>query len=133
MQPWQNKAVNKLLQSTGLIAQKSSLVLSYTSGRSESRKDLTEEEANALISYLKTQDNNKVDDGAQKMRRKLISLAHKMLWYKPGTSSIDMARIDGWCKQYGLFKKPLNDHSYAELTHLLTQFKAVHKSYLSSL
>lgn len=127
-----NKEFYGLLKTTGLTSQKASLVNAFTNGRSTSSKDLNDYEAIELIKFLKGQTAGK-DDAAQKMRRKMISLAHELHWHVPGTGKVDMEKLNGWCVNNGKYKKLLNDHSYEELVNLLSQFKIVHAKFLNKL
>lgn len=128
-----NSKLHGLLNSTNLLPQKASLILGFTAGRSESSKDMTEEEALSLIAYLKDKAKETTDTDLQNLRRKIISIAHQMYWYLPNTRKIDMVRINNWCTSYGKFKKELNAHSYNELVQLVTQFKVVYASYIRNL
>lgn len=127
-----NKQLNGLLTSTGLSDQKDNLVLGFTGGRSSSRADLTDAEALQMIAWLKLQNKN-VDERANKMRRKIISYAHRMRWYIEFTQTVDMQRLNGWCIKYGYLHKPLKAYTYKELPALVTQFKAAFMSVLSKL
>lgn len=128
IQPKQNSILHGLLTSTGLMAQKRNLILGFTDGRTESSKDMTYQEAGALITHLKSL------DASHKMRRRIIKMAHEMGWHLPGTQKIDMDAINEWCKKYGAYHKPLNDHSATELPRLVTQFEfGPYKHYLSHL
>ena len=132
MNPALNKQLHGLLTSTGLGLQKAALVSSYTHGRSESSKDLSNEEAKQMIAYLARVANDH-GEASQKMRRSIISMAHEMHWHLPGTQKIDMERLNDWCCVYGFGKKVLNRYSYVELTKLVTQFKIIYNSYISNL
>lgn len=57
------------------------------------------------------------------MKMKIISMGHTIGWQIPGTEKINMERINNWCVKYGMYNKPLDKHTYTELTHLVTQFK----------
>lgn len=127
----QNKTVHALLHSTGLMAQKANIIGGISFGRTESSKDLTDEEVNHLIEYLKAQEKD--NTAAQRMRRKIISMAHQLHWHLPGTQKIDMEHVNSWCTQYGYGHKKLNDYTYPELPKLVTQFKNVFSGILSNL
>jgi hypothetical protein len=127
----QNRTLHGLLTKRGLLEQKGIIVYGFTNGRSESCKDLSFEEAAEMIDYLKSQD--KTGPGANKMRRKIISLAHEMHWHLNGTQAIDMPRLNGWCQKYGYLHKKLNDYTYKELPKLLTQFQLLYKDYLTNI
>lgn len=127
----QNKTVHALFHSTGLMHHKKTIVGGISFGRTESCKELTVEEASHLIEYLKAQEKDNAQ--AQKMRRKIISMAHQLHWHLPGTQKIDMERVNNWCTQYGYGHKKLNDYTYPELPKLVTQFKNVFSGILSNL
>ncbi len=127
-----NKEFHGLLTSTGMAPQKATLVAAFTNGRSESSKDLNDYEAIELIKYLKGQKPG-TDDASQKMRRKMISLAHELHWHVPGTGKVDMERLNNWCRSPGKYKKELNAHNYTELVSLVSQFKIVHQKFLNKL
>ena len=135
MNPALNQQLHGLLTQAGLHEQKATLVSSYTRGRSSSSKDLTNEEAKLLIAYLAGVANVN-GEAAQKMRRRIISMAHEMNWHGPltpegGKQKIDMDRLNEWCIHYSFGKKVLNRYSYQELPKLVTQFEFVYKDYLS--
>ena len=125
-----NSQLNGLLSATGLVTQKEALVLSATKGRSGSRRDLTDFEARGLINYLQ-EEKNKMPDAANKMRRKIISLAYEMHWAKAGDWKAAVESIDKFClSKNGMFKKQLNKHTYEELVQVVTQFESMYKKYL---
>lgn len=101
--------------------QKGIIIAGFTGGRSSSSKDLTSAEGIEVIRHLKSMDPD--EKKADKMRRKLISMAHELHWHKPGTAIIDMRKVDGWCKKFGYLKKGLNSYTLAELPKLVTQFE----------
>ncbi len=129
-----NKQLHAALTTSGLAAQKETLTATFSNGRATSTRELTDAEARQYIDYL----NGKAatipkTNVANKMRRKIISLAHSMHWHIPGSQKVNMARINQWCKTYGQYHKALNDHNIDELTNLVTQFTLVYESYLSNL
>lgn len=130
----QNKTVHALFYSTGLLPHKKNIIGGISFGRTESSKDLSIEEGNMLIAYLQNEANNsKYGEAANKMRRKIISMAHQLHWYLPNSQKIDMERINNWCLQYGHGHKKLNDYTGKELPTLVTQFKAVFASVLTNI
>ncbi|MAX23412.1 MAG: hypothetical protein CMJ19_02815 [Phycisphaeraceae bacterium] len=81
---------------------------------------ITSQEANQQIKeYRKAL--NWEDDPTEKMRLKIISMARTIGW--EAAQRADMDRINNWCEKYGQYKKPLNDHTYNELTNLVSQFQ----------
>lgn len=122
-----NTLVSKLKISKQL---KADMVAGFSGGRETSSAKLYLSEAAAMISHLKSLDPEEA--AADKMRKKIIMLAHEMNWRIAGTAKADMARIDRWCKNFGYKKKSLDNYTYRELPTLVTQFEAVHKSYLKA-
>ncbi len=130
-----NKQLHALLNQAGLSSQKTALVLSFSNGRSESSKDLTNFETRQLIAYLQGLPNAE-QEAANRMRRKMLSYCHEMHWTVTnvyGKKIADVQRLDGWCEKFGYLHKKLNAYSHAELPKLLSQFKAVYKSFLTKL
>ena len=123
----QNKAIFALLNKTGLMAQKENLVLGFSGGRTATTKDLYNDEINDLIRYLKTQDKDEA--GAEKMRRKIIAMAHRLGW-EHENGKVDMQRLDAWCVNKGYLKKKLNQYLYNELPKLVWQFKETYGFYI---
>jgi hypothetical protein len=131
MAPNLNAQLHSLLNTTGFLPQKRSLVFGFTNGRSESSKDMNDTEAIDLINYLKQHD--KQGEAAEKMRRKIIHHAKEMGWLLPGNKA-NMQRINEWCEKYGYLHKPLNKYSYEELPKLVSQFaNGVYKYYINNL
>lgn len=134
----QNKTLHALLAQTGLTANKANLICGITNGRTESSKELNNFEANELIGYLRTQltarrlNVNSNDERANRMRKKIISLAWQMNWVND-SGACDIPRINNWCIKYGYLHKPFNDYIYAELPKLLTQFENLYNSYLKAI
>lgn len=142
MNPSQNKHLHTLLTATGLMVEKKNLVLSFSKGRSESSKDLTDTEAAELVSWLRTKQTifiNKNNDASNRMRRKIISMAHEMHWHildpfpKGRRLVVDMARLNNWCKKFGYLHKNLNSYTSEELPILVTQFERAYKDYLNGI
>lgn len=128
----QNALLHSLLSSTGLTARKKELVISFTDGRAESSKELSQEEANELIQYLKRFTVETEAEKADKMRKKIISMAHQMEWKLPNGKA-DMSRINNWCVKYSYLHLTLNNYSYSALPKLLTQFESIYYSFLQNL
>jgi len=108
------------------------LIYDFTDGRTSSSKDLTEVEMNLLITRLRRQSSGTIsagftprNDAANKMRRKIISMAYQIGWTErtPNGDKADMLRINGWCHKFGYLHKPLNDYALPELPRLVTQFE----------
>lgn len=127
----QLKCVNTLISKLGINKDdKAVMVQGFTGGRATSSKDLYGDEAAGLIKHLKSLDPTEA--AAEKMRKKIISMAHEMNWHtQPGKA--DIKRIDDWCKKFGYLHKSLDNHTYAQLPKLVTQFaEGPYKHYISS-
>ncbi|MEB0249335.1 hypothetical protein QN344_04275 [Mucilaginibacter sp. 5B2] len=120
----------KLLNATNQYSRRHDYAFRHSVGRTESTKDLQENEMLAVIKEL--EDTFKIQDQCDKMRKKIISKAHQMFWELPG-GKIDMWRIDQWCIHQGPYKKALNKHDYKELTVLVSVFDSVYKHYMSKI
>jgi hypothetical protein len=136
--PNQNKRLHQLLAMTGLKEEKKALVLEYTRGRSDSSREMLMAEAQGLIDHLENslktpEPSLQKEIEADKMRRKILSLSHELRWHLPGTSKLDMKRVNDWCQQRGFGKKLLNDYTHAELTKLVSQLKIVYRKFLENL
>jgi hypothetical protein len=132
----QNKQLHLLLSQTGLLPQKADLVAGFTNGRTEHSSEMTTVEVIDLIKYLKAQKKGEIQaekriGKEEKMRRKIIAIAHQMGWKKQGKA--DMERINNWClQQFG--KKPLNGYTLKELTKLISIFEnKVYKQFLQGI
>lgn len=121
-------AIHTLLAKQGLKDDKRDIVRSFTAGRTESVKEMRNEEAAALIGHLKSMDPE--EKSADKMRNKILSMAHEMGWRKPGTERIDMDHVNGWMRSKSYLKKDLDAYRFGELPKLVSQFEEVYKSFI---
>lgn len=130
-----NAHISMLLHKLQLMPQKASIVGGISFGRTESIRELTEDEKDDLVNYLheEQRNRNEVNNGDNRMRRKIISKAHELHWHLPGTQKADMDRINNWCIKYGPFKKRLNLHSSKELPILVTAFENMYRSVISKI
>lgn len=111
---------------------KAAMVESFSDGRCTSTKDLTKDEARAML--MKLNDMQPVDPVMLKMKNKIFYYAHEMGWTKlnaAGKLVADGTRVDGWCLNYSYLKKKLNNYTYKELPKLVSQFEAVYKHFLN--
>lgn len=117
-----------LLASLGIDEeQKEEMVLAFTEGRTKHSSELSETELRTLIDKLAEDEDNR----ANKMRRKIFSMAYELNWGNNKTrEGIDKtkAAINHWCETKGYLKKPLNKHTLKELPRLVTQFEAMAKA-----
>lgn len=120
--------VHTLLSTNGIKDKddKADIIRSFTAGRTSSSREMTHVEATALINHLKSLDP--AERSADRMRKKIISMAHQMQWNSNG--KLDMARINNWCVKFGYLKKKLDAYKYAELPKLVSQFESVYKDCL---
>jgi hypothetical protein len=135
----QIKAIYTLLGKFGLRDDKESIVRSFTANRTASTRAMKDNEAAALIGHLKSMDV--VDTRSEKMRKKILSMAHEMGWSSSAKATedkqvkkkIDMEHVNNWCVSHGYLHKKLDDYTYAELPRLVSQFEAVYKDYLKKI
>jgi len=133
----QIKKARTLLAITGNsdTEQKESIVRGFTGGRTVSISNMADDEFTAFVRHLETLVPNA--EAANKMRRKIISMAHDLGWHKrdakgnlilrDGKPVADMVRIDAWCINQG--GKKLNGYTYEELPNIVTGFEKMQKSY----
>jgi hypothetical protein len=130
----QIKKIYTLLGINKLRDQKESIVSGFTGGKTTSVSAMTFQQATALISHLVSLDPE--ESSSTKMRNNIISKAYDMHWTKlngQGERVIDMDHLNNWCISHGYLKKKLDEYTHKELPTLVSQFKAVYKSYLNSI
>ena len=127
MKAWQRRELHRLITACGIEKeQKEDLVFQFTGMRYTSSKELTDDQAMGLIRFLRKM------DPCNKMRRKILSMAHEMGW-ELENGKVDIERVNAWTKKYGRWHLPLNDHDKNQLAYLVTQFQeGPYKSYLNS-
>jgi hypothetical protein len=121
-------AINTALHYKNLMGHKAEIIDAVTNGRTSSSKELTYDEAYALLQDL-NKDNVTADEG-KRMRNNIIAMAHEIGWIKKKNGKNDYRKLDTWMKESSYLKKKLYDYSYKELPTLVTVFK---KIYLSAL
>jgi len=122
-----------LISKAGLENQKNDLAWSFSSQRTEHLSELTYPETQGLVKYLRAYTGIPEDNSADKQRRKILSMAHEMHWERPGSTRIDMERVDNWCIRYSGINKPLDAFALLELPALVTQFKMVYMDFLKGI
>ena len=130
--PGQIKIIRTIISERKMDHIKDDLILSASEGRTSSTKQLYYVEADALIKSFNA-GSKKQEDKSYKMRGKILSMAHEMQWYKPGTRNLNYDRINEWCEKFGYLHKRLDRYTYSELPKLVSQFEAVHKDYLKKI
>lgn len=127
--------LNAMLKLLNKQAYKIDYIVDVTNGRSQSSKDLTDQEYSSLMNILKKEAEPiqvKYNEAGNRMRKKILSICHELGMHLQGTTKIDMQAVNKLCRDRGMFKKDLNKHSNAELPKLVTQFEAILNSYYKS-
>lgn len=134
----QNRMLHALLTKCGMNndEDKQSLVENITDFRTTHSSQLTAMEAQQAISHLQQLQGEQVK-AADKMRKKFFSHAHTLGWHLRDKDNklllnndrpqVEASRIDSFLTEYGPYKKPLQKHSYKELTTALTIFEKAYK------
>jgi len=122
----QIKYVRGLLARNGISEMKEELVSQYTEGRTTHLSDMTYQETQLLINNLKG------DDKRGRMVRKMLSMAHEMLW-EDENGKVDMERINAWCKKHTALHKSLDELETDVLPAVVTTFGKVYKSFLKGI
>jgi hypothetical protein len=127
---------NALLGSIGWAEeQKRDIIATYTNGRSDRTKDMHFAEAKEMIEALAKlageipspqleHERRRVSE--DKMRKKVISLAYQLGWTLPN-GKLNYDRLNSFIASHPVTNRPecktLNDHRYAELVLLISQFE----------
>lgn len=129
----QNSQLHKLLTETGLTDEKGTLVKEFTNSRTSSSSAMSMAECQALIDHLAGCLGGPVVDKAgraNQMRRSILAVAHQLRWELDGSTKVDMARVNEWCRTRSYLQKPLNDYTYEELPKLVSQINLVLADFL---
>ncbi|MDJ0363591.1 hypothetical protein QMK33_00385 [Hymenobacter sp. H14-R3] len=136
----QNQRLHTLLAEAGLTAEKEALAKQFSNNRTGRTSELFTTECGALIDHLEASlglapvaPTPEQEEESERMRNKILSLAHEMRWELPGTEKVDMGRVNTWCQTYTKTKKHFNHYTHAELVAMVTQFKVVYRKYLKEL
>lgn len=124
IRPQQLKALHTILQRQGMKHMKEDLVLDATRGRTKSSRELTCNEATALINGL----NDSEPKEGDRMRKKILAICHDMKWYLPKTKKLDFERIDDFLtSKHGTGKK-LMAMNERELNKAVGMFQGLRNS-----
>lgn len=118
----QLKLIQSLLGELDLRKYKEELVSSYTGGRTESIREMTLQEAKALIEYLKGSHER------TNVIKRIWHLAYEMNIIVPGDrdeKAINAAKLDIFCEQRGTVKKAISKQSLKEVKQTARQFEAM--------
>ncbi|WP_437918426.1 hypothetical protein [Sphingobacterium sp. LRF_L2] len=128
----QNAMIGYQINRLGLDTEtKEELIYLYTDGRTTRIRDLHSNEASQVIQALTT-GRAYVVTKSQKMRRKILSMAHEMGW-KLDNGKIDMDSVNRWCIGYGYLSKPLDEYREHELPDLVTAFTKMYLKHLKGI
>jgi len=115
---------------------KEDLICQFTGDYNKcSTKDLTQEQANALIKFLaKDSGAAVVDDWAKfdyknKKHKYILSLCHQIGWVVYNSNlqknTADLATFGNWLRKYGYKHKPLMQYNEVELSILVSQIEKI--------
>jgi hypothetical protein len=133
----QYKAAYAIINKCGLSAEKDTIVLSISNGRTTSMRQLTHQESIFLIKWLKNEQERRGKIHSRDisaMRGKILYYCHQMGWTKKnatGKTIADVQRFDEWALHYSYLKKKLNQYTYDEMPKLVSQFEQVYKHFLN--
>nr|WP_067054106.1 hypothetical protein [Mucilaginibacter sp. L294] len=129
--PAQNSTIGYLISRLRLDPDtKEELIYTHTDGRTTSIRALYKHEAIKVIQSL-TSGESAPQSPANKMRRKVLSMAHELGWKIPD-GKIDMERINAWCNKYGHVKRNLDKYTENELPELVTQFERAYFTHIKN-
>lgn len=113
-----------LLRRTNTMPQKTALVHSHSGGRHTHVKEMVFADARLLELNLL-----ELDGQMNKMRRRLIAMAHQIGWKIAGENKADIERLDRWCTTYAAAS--LNKMTKDELSKAITAFEQMFRKEMS--
>lgn len=132
--PQQNIQLHTICNKLSIDADhKHELVYQFSDGRTESSRQLYDDECRQLIHFLQSKINaspNQVK--ADRMRKKIISFFIKQ-GYTLESGKVDMNRVYAWVLKYGYLHQPLNQYTHLQLPALVTQAEKAYNSFLDSI
>lgn len=111
----------------GLKDQKGTMAMSYSRGKTDSLRAMSEGELIEFSTALIHMENKKLGP----MRRKIIHLMC-LMGYTRNNNRPDYEAINTWCKTHTRKKKRLNAFTYSELIEVTNQVEAWYKKELSN-
>lgn len=126
----QIKKIHTLLNQQGLMDEKRTIIHSVSSGRTDSTKELTLNEARQLISLLLG--GNEDREKKQKIFKAIYGLAWKMDIIYGDTDEdyqMNIAKLNVFCRQRGTIKKNLTEQNLIEMRKTHRQFEAMFKKH----
>lgn len=132
-----------LLDQLGIRHLKHDLVLDACDGRTDSARELSQDEMRHLVTHLEQklqQARREASPGKEairrmdRMRKRILSMCYSIGWVtydiNESRHKVDMERLGAWLLKYGYLHKPLNDYTYLELPGLVTQVENLMRSVL---
>jgi hypothetical protein len=130
----QIKKARTLLAKAGIKQeyQKEATVESFTDGRTVSLTEMDYPETQELFKHLEELTGQPPSE-ADKMKRKILSIAHEMGWEIPGypKPKVDMKRVNDWCESR--FGSPLDGLYWLNLNKAVSAFNQVYLKYLKGI
>jgi hypothetical protein len=111
-------------------ATKCEMVRMATAGRTEHISEMTPTEAINLQKSLNGESDNYEPSKKQKLKRKVLAIAHELGWELEGTTKVDMSRVNAYCLERSAAKKAFDRLSEKELEGVVKQFGLMKKNYL---
>ncbi|WP_044203896.1 hypothetical protein [Flammeovirga sp. OC4] len=130
----QRKMFFAYLNTLGIKEQRKDIVLQYTEGRTDSTKEMTQDEVLLMLQDLLIQINPPEYEvqkkEVSKMRSKIIAIASKigMVELKENFKETDWSYFNAWMMQYGYLHKRLPKYKLNELPKLVSQFEQMEKN-----
>ena len=122
--PAQLKLIHVLLGQLDLMDRKQDLVYSFSNNRTESSRELTLIEANALIDYLQSRDDRKRIVKAIWFLARQVGIISGNSWED---NKMNAAKLDSFCTSRGSVKKPDGEQTLKELKKTHKQFEMIFK------
>lgn len=116
--------IHVLLNQLNLIGDKAGIVYQFTNGRTESTREMSQQEATALLRYLSA------FDPCDRMRRKVFALAYEaniIYGDTPEDLKMNAAKLNAFLRERGTVKKDLNKMNKTELAAVVSQFEQIKK------
>ncbi len=120
----QNTQFYSLLLQLKLQDRKAEIVSSFTQNRTERSSEMTVQEMELAINWLRNQLKQTQASMRNKLRRKILSICYELGWTtEAGTA--DFAKLQGWIEKKGKHKEPFNSLSIEQLNETITQLNQI--------
>jgi len=124
-------AIENKLKAKGAQVNRRDLIHSFTDGRTDSLRDLDNQEYADFITHMNAVLANygkNVNEAEQRQYKKIIALFCKM-GYTIGDKP-DMVGIHSWCVRYGHLHLNLNGYHGPDLTKLVSQAQETYNTFI---